>query len=163
VILLMLVIGSCHRYDEGGLLGQTSKHLFGGNSPNCSKTWVLNKYFVNDIDSTNLIIGENFDVIFTRIGVKELSYKVKTDLYYYEGFVDNPFKHITMGAQHSREDSAQCKIIDGQYKCQRNILYPEITNWGQYWKIVRLTRNDLILETDFQTSNKYKLIFSRKK
>jgi hypothetical protein len=55
ISFISFTLSTCKKYDEGGFVMLTKKHLFGGHKVGDSKTWKLDKYVVNGIDSTNLI------------------------------------------------------------------------------------------------------------
>ena len=55
--ILLLSLSTCKKYNEGGFVGLSRKHLFGEKKDGASKTWKLKLYEVNGIDSTHLIPG----------------------------------------------------------------------------------------------------------
>ena len=164
---LLLCSTACKKYPEGGFVNQTRKHLFGGNKVGDHKTWKLKRYEVNGIDSTYLIQGANsipnfYDqfVTFTYKG-REVSdkYDASTYIQNYSGTMIKKGTDLLIAYNWiNKEDSMQCKIINNQRFCQRNIFFPEFLKRNPAWQIKKLTREELILS--IQLTNSYKIILS---
>lgn len=171
---LLLFLGTCKRYDEGGFVNKTLKNLCGGKRIGSSKTWNLEKYEVNGIDSTFLIAGTsnipNYPkdfISFTNSSKGDPSpgYTAKTHLFDYRGKIGLADEYITLGYVDEildHNDSAQCKLISNSTICSRNIFFPEFNNYGKIWNIIKLTKKECILTSDFQLKNKYKIVLSFK-
>ena len=56
--LLSLLILSCKKFEEGGLVNKTKKRL-------SAQTWVLSKYLRNGVDETNLVLFINYEEKYT--------------------------------------------------------------------------------------------------
>lgn len=165
----ILFFSTCKKYPEGGFVNQTRKHLFGGNHVGDSKTWKLKLYEVNGIDSTYLIQGANSIpdfyekfVTFTYNG-KDPSptYSANTFTYEYGGVFDKLEKEITLGYDPNPKDSTQCKIIDNNTYCVRNLLFPEYNQYGKKWVIKKLTKKECVLESTLKLQNIYKIILTQ--
>jgi hypothetical protein len=158
------VLPTCKKYDDGGLLRLTRKHLFGGHKVGDSKTWKLEIYEVNSIDSTNLIntgglsdFYENF-VTFTLSDKNEGAYHVINNQYTYLGQIDLSYKVLNFAPENEKYkavDSAQCQIINNGQQCIRSILNPEMTAYTEVWHIKKLTKKHMILELYYSAKNAY--------
>ncbi len=102
LLMLLTFLTTCKKYDEGGLLRLNRKHLFGERKDGASKTWKLEKYEVNGIDSTYLIPGaniipnfyENF-ITFTLDNKEGYSFKANSYIFSYIGNLGfSPSKEI---------------------------------------------------------------------
>jgi hypothetical protein len=165
--LALLSLSTCKKYPEGGFVKQTCKHLFGSNKVGSSKTWKLKRYEVNGIDSTYLIQGANsipdFYEKFVTFKFKDNDgsphIESKTFTYEYGGSVDDTNKQLLIGMKNPTTplDSSQCKIINSQTYCVRNLLYPEYNSYGKLWNIKKLTKSELIIETNWNLKNNYKI------
>lgn len=65
-ILILIILSTCKKYEDGGIIRLNRKHLFGERKNNASKTWKLKLYEVNGIDSTQLIPEQIRYQIFMR-------------------------------------------------------------------------------------------------
>jgi hypothetical protein len=165
--LALLSLSTCKKYPEGGFVKQTCKHLFGSNKIGSNKTWKLKKYEVNGIDSTYLIQGANsipdfYEKFVTfKYSIFEVSpkFEATTFLWKFKGTVDDLEKKLNIGLfqNPTKEDSIQCKIIDNINYCNRNILAPELNSVGKKWYIKKLTRTELVIETNWNLKNNYKI------
>ncbi len=166
VFSFALVFNCCKKYDDGGFIGKTNKHLFGGSKVNSSKTWKLKLYEVNGIDSTYLIPGANTvpDFYAQFISFKLLD-DVKSSNYsasnYYFGTIDHSYKKILIGPSNSfnSQDSIQCYSKNNNLVCVRNILIPEIDSKKFLWDIKKLTKKEFIIT--IQLKNFYKIILAQ--
>jgi hypothetical protein len=169
---IFILLSTCKKYDDGGLLRLTRKHLFGGNDAGDNKTWKLDKYEVNGIDSTNLIntgglpdFYENF-VTFTLSDKREYAYEVNNHIYRYYGQIDLSYKQLLMALNkglYSNTDSTQCSGPIGSQTCVRSTLNPEVNiNPTKVWTIKKLTKKHLVLETDYRLQNSYRIELSNK-
>jgi hypothetical protein len=167
-LFFALVLTNCKKYPDGGFVHQTNKHLLGANKVGSSKIWKLKLYEVNGIDSTHLIQGANtipdfYDKFVTfKYSVKEVSIQhiTKTFTQNYIGYVDNKDKKILFAYDWlSHEDSMQCKKINNQLYCQRNVFFPEFLTRNPAWNINKLTKDELILKIEL--SNSYKIILTK--
>ncbi|MDP1802450.1 MAG: hypothetical protein Q8L81_13915 [Bacteroidota bacterium] len=157
ILLFALSFNTCKKYDEGGLVKQTCKHLFGGHKAGNSKTWKLKLYEVNGIDSTNLIQGSNFDNFITFKYVQSepsIEYRATTSFQNYSGTVSEK-KILIAYDWDTHNDSIQC---NNNY-CQRNILFPEFLNLNPRWEIKKLTSKEFIISIDLK--NSYKIILTQ--
>jgi hypothetical protein len=171
ISFISFTVSTCKKYNEGGLVKLTRKHLFGGHKIGDSKTWKLDKYEVNGIDSTNLIstggIPDFYEKHITfkytsRDEAKTDAYEANTFLYDYKGKIDRAFQYINIYFNHdplSKEDSSQCKSISNSQYCARNIFVPEIPATDHIWAIKKLTKRELILELR-RSVNKYKIVLT---
>jgi len=169
--LIFFAFITCKKYDEGGFIKQTNKHLFGHNKVGSSKTWKLKLYEVNGIDSTYLIQGANtipdfYEKFVTfKYEAKEVSVQIIATTFskIYGGSIDKTDKIMLIGmnAPISKNDSMQCNTINNQLYCVRNILFPEYNNYAKQWNIKKLTKNELILETNWKLKNSYKIILTQ--
>ncbi|MBK9282831.1 MAG: hypothetical protein IPM51_00765 [Sphingobacteriaceae bacterium] len=165
------VLLTCKKYDEGGWIRRTCKNLFGGNKVGDSKTWKLKKYEVNGIDSTYLIntggipdfYEKTIKFTYNSEGDPSIGYLANTFVYEYSGKIVPKSEYFTLGMSHwpiNQEDSAQCKSINSIYYCSRNLLFPELKDiYSKQWMINKLTKNELIIVSDYRLENSYKLIF----
>ena len=164
-LVLSMVLLTCKKYDEGGLVMLTRKHLFGGHKNGDSKTWKLKKFEVNGIDSTFLIntwgipdFYEKF-ITFKLVNAKEYKYEAYTFMHLYYGTLELSTKYFTLGpGSMNKEDSTQCKEISGIIYCARDILRPETFNGAYLWEIDKLKSNALVIPNS-QHKNRYKLFF----
>ena len=165
---LLLTLTTCKKYPDGGFVNQTRMHLFGGHKVGDSKTWKLKLYEVNGIDSTYLIQGagsipdfyEKF-VTFTYAD-KDPTYKYSANTFTQEyiGTISKTDKNILIAYDWiNQEDSSQCKKINNQLYCQRNILFPEFLKRNPVWEINKLTKNELIMSV--RLNNSYKIILNQ--
>ncbi|MBK6523498.1 MAG: hypothetical protein IPI93_03110 [Sphingobacteriaceae bacterium] len=165
---ILFLISDCKKYDEGGFVKQTRKHLFGNRKDGATKTWKLKLYEVNGIDSTLLILGANQipdfyeNYITFKLDNKEgFTYTAETFLCNYVGAIDNVYKEITITKPFPNHlDSLQCKVVGSNTICTRNLLLPEGFFTSSLWKIKRLKKDELII-TNENLKNKYKIIFSQ--
>lgn len=167
VSTLLISLSTCKKYEEGGLTRLTLKHLFGGNNVGDSKAWKLSKYEVNGIDSTIFVNLHNNIPDFSEAFIKfkyegstpSPHYSANTFLQNYTGSIDRVSKLLIIGfSWQTHEDSLQCKTINSQLVCERNILIPEFIKSGSYWKIVKLTKSEIILAITH--NNSYKIILT---
>lgn len=174
LILFALILCTCKRFDEGGFVKRTLKNICGGNKIGDSKTWNLEKYEVNGIDSTFLISGissipnypnDFITFTFSSKGDPSPGYTAKTHLYDYQGKIAFASRHLTLGYGNeilNHNDSVQCSSKFNPLICSRNIFFPELNNYGKIWDIIKLTKKECILTSDFQLKNKYKIVLSFK-
>jgi hypothetical protein len=168
---ILVVFTTCKKYDEGGLENLTRKHLFGGKKKGCTKTWKLKRFEVNGVDSTYLITGSGtipdfYDkfITFKNEGNTNgrIHYSANTFLWAYSGTIspsDVKMSCIMFDENLTKDDSLQCKSIDGNYYCNRNLLYPEFVNgYSKLWIIKKLTKSELVIELSDKQTNFYKLI-----
>ncbi len=171
IIIVLFTLSTCKKYPDGGFVNQTRLHLFGGHKVGDSKTWKLKLYEVNGIDSTYLIQGAGtipdfYDkfVTFKYVskGDPSIEYSASTFLCDYAGIFDYTYKQLTLGipVPLTRDDSMQCKIVDGTRYCSRNLLFPEFNNYGKLWNIQKLTKHECVLKTNHNLINSYKIILT---
>jgi hypothetical protein len=55
---LLLVFTSCKKFDEGGYLIRTKKNL--------AQTWVIDKYFIDNVDRTSELTIKNYSIQFSK-------------------------------------------------------------------------------------------------
>ncbi len=167
-LLFALLFNTCKKYPDGGYVNQTCKNLFGGSKAGNSKTWKLKYYEVNGIDSTNAIQGPNnipdfFDKFVTfTFDRADPSPKFTATSYIqnYSGSIAITDKVMVIGGYWTtHEDSVQCKVVNNQTYCQRNIFKPEFAFRGPYWDIKMLTKTKLVITT--QLNNFYKITLSQ--
>ncbi|MBA3665342.1 MAG: hypothetical protein H0W61_14180 [Bacteroidetes bacterium] len=156
ILLLLVLLTTCKKYEDGGWSNVAIKHLFGGNESNSNKSWKLKLYEVNGIDSTAYITTgngvtnfQNDEVKFTLTNARAHDYSYNTKIYY--------------AGLRFQEDKTSIGFDVIKYNCQnnlceRNIFNPEFNNYGFYWKIIRLKKSELILTGS--ANNTYKLIFT---
>ena len=167
----LVVFTTCKKYDEGGLENLTRKHLFGGKKKGCTKTWKLKRFEVNGIDSTYLITGAGtipdfYDkfITFKNEGNTNgyINFTAKTFLWEYIGVItpqDSKMACKMIDKNLTKNDSLQCKNIDGNFYCNRNLLYPEFINeYNKPWVIKKLRKDELVIELSDKQTNFYKLI-----
>jgi hypothetical protein len=173
--ILLILLSTCKKYDEGGLLVLRRKHLFGERKDGASKTWKLEKYEVNGIDSTYLIPGanlipnfyENF-ITFTLDNKEGYSFKAKSYIFEYSGFLgySSSKNIIIVGNKEilSSLDSSQCGYYNSILYCLRNVFIPEYYGPGgsQSWDILKLKKKEFILANN-KLTNKYKVILTYNK
>ncbi|MBL7918229.1 MAG: hypothetical protein JNM96_07510 [Bacteroidia bacterium] len=172
---LITLLSTCKKYDEGGLLRLNRKHLFGERKDFASKTWKLEKYEVNGIDSTYLIPGanqipdfyENF-ITFTLDNKEGYSFKAKSYIFEYNGNLGfYPSHELIIGNSfwpYDANDSAQCGFLNSNFYCLRNIFFPEynLTPGVKSWEIIKLKKNELII-VNRKLSNSYQINLSYNK
>lgn len=170
---MIVMLSNCKKYPEGGFVNQTRKHLFGGNDVGDSKTWKLKLYEVNGIDSTYLIQGANsipdfyekfVTFTYSEKGDPSVGYQANTYICDYQGKFDDVYKQLTLAILHrpiNKEDSLQCKTMNGVQYCGRNLFYPEFNNSNKLWDIKKLTKKECILESTFKLKHSYKIILSQ--
>ncbi|MES2132616.1 MAG: hypothetical protein V4506_09705 [Bacteroidota bacterium] len=172
ITFVLLTLSTCKKYPDGGFVNQTRMHLFGGHKVGDSKTWKLKLYEVNGIDSTYLIQGAGsipdfYDkfVTFTYTGKEgSAKYQANTFLYDYSGTIGTTYKEIALAISHdplNKQDSLQCKNINGTNYCSRNLLFPEINDYAKIWNIKKLTKKECALESTFHLKNSYKIILTQ--
>lgn len=164
-----LIFNCCKKYDDGGFVRQTRKHLFGGHKEGSSKTWKLKLYEVNGIDSTILIPEANNIpdfyskcITFTLTDKKFIDYNAVTFLHNLSGEIDDAYKNMSMGpltSNWTKEDSTQCFLKNNKTYCSRNIFLPEIQNRALLWNIIKLTKKEFIIT--IQLKNFYKIILTQ--
>lgn len=158
--ILLTTLIKCKKYPEGGLHLYANKNLIG--------KWKLEKYEVNDVDSTNLIITNNlqivkenyFDIEYSKPSYSfagfsgELLYRFRTDLSKKKtligGRIDGGITSVPLDSSH---------IYLGQGIYSRNILSPE--GKQTEWKILKLNSKHLIIE--HHSTKHYKIIFKNAK
>lgn len=152
----LIILSTCKKYDEGGYIYKTNKSLFGSSKIGSKKTWKLESYIVNGIDSTELIFGRDlFDKIVFEIFNKEgtPSHRTVAGNYNYSGYFSAKDKLILFSFDFKNYfDSIQCN----NGICQRNIFFPEILPRNPQWHITKLTKDDFII--NFSSKNDYKII-----
>ncbi len=170
--MLLTLLTTCKKYDEGGLLRLNRKHLFGERKDGASKTWKLEKYEVNGVDSTYLIPGsniipnfyENF-ITFTLDNKEGYSFKASSYIFDYKGQLGfSPSHDLTIVSSKkptNASDSAQCGYFGSSFFCLRNIFIPDFKgpNGSQAWTITKLKKNELIIANN-KLSKNYKIILS---
>lgn len=164
---IIITLCTCKKYEEGGFVQLSRKHLFGERRNNASKKWKLKLFEVNGIDSTNLIPGiiqiPNFHddfITFTLDNKDGYTGKANTFIFNYNinlGFspskelgvvyANSPMKHL---------DSTQCDL--SKNICTRNLLIPEFPRITSTWQIVKLKKNELIIIMNQR--NNYKIILT---
>lgn len=158
LIVLIMSLSYCKKYPEGGLHLFSNKNLIGG--------WSLEKYEVDYIDSTNLIITNNNELVknnFLEIGFSkpsynfsiysgEILYRFRTDLSSKKMLIGG---RVNGGITNTSVDSAYMNIGSGIYA--RNIFSPESKRTE--WKILKLNSKYLIIE---HHSNKYYKVILKK-
>jgi hypothetical protein len=159
---------TCKKYEEGGVIRVSRKHLFGERKDNASKTWKLKLYEVNGIDSTQLIMGVNqinnfYEKFITfKLDNKEgFTFKANTALYDYGGTLDQVYKEVILSYGHfplNNLDSSQCNYYNSTLVCSRSILLPEGFYTNKVWKIEKLTKKEFVIKND-GLENKYKIVF----
>jgi hypothetical protein len=165
---ILLFIGDCKKYEEGGITKLSRKHLFGERKDGASKIWKLKLYEVNGIDSTQLIPGasqisnfyEEF-ITFTLDNREGFTFKANTALYDYGGTIDQVYKNVAISYGHfplNNLDSSQCNYRGSSLICSRSILLPEGFYSNKLWKIDKLTKKEFII-TNNELKNSYKIIF----
>lgn len=163
---IIITLSTCKKYPDGGLVSLTYKHLFGGRKDAIKKTWELNAYIVNGIDSTNLIAGAqdipNFKKNFADFVVSDWRTKhfmVYRFLYSNSIEINKTEKTLkftsSLNAYFTQNDSSQCFTNNNTMYCERNILTPE-KNKTTTWNINKLTKNKLELTANLE--NNYKII-----
>jgi hypothetical protein len=165
IIFLSLTLSTCKKFNEGGLLALSRKHLFGERKDNASKTWKLKLYEVNGIDSTYLIPGTSqipnyYDQFITfKLDNKEgYTYKANTFLYEYFGYA-NYAGNKEIGISCSGGTFSQCRQINNTTICVRNILQPEGPFSKNNWHINKLTTSEFIFSLSLQ--NSYRIILTQ--
>lgn len=163
-LLFAMLFNTCKKYPEGGLVYSRIKNLFGKSKGLSKKSWKLNLYEVNNIDSTNLIQGSvlspssNGDFIIFE-NDKDNSQYSWTAVYFYSTGVDKEAKLLSFGSLLSanNNDTSQCFLKNNVSVCQRNIFNPERNKWLE-WDIRKLTETELIITK--QLINNYKIILT---
>lgn len=172
IAITLFTLSTCKKYDEGGIMRQGVRHLFGGRKEGSSKTWKLKLFEVNGIDSTFLIPGANgipdfyketitFTLINSERGKGSPEYSAVSFLYEHYGSFGLAYPEMTIGkypADYTKNDSLQCKTKDNILFCSRDLIFPEL-NKGFVWQISKLTKNEFIITT--QLRNSYKIIFTQ--
>jgi hypothetical protein len=165
-LTIILPLSTCKKYDGGGLVKLTRKHLFGGNDVGDSKIWKLKLYEVNGIDSTYLISSLNIPdfyekhITFTLTDKKQYGYSCSSYLFDHYGYLGASYKEMSVGklpTVYNGSDSAQCKIKNNNLICSRDILFPELGQSAFLWSIIKLTKHEFIMTTTLK--NSYKLKF----
>lgn len=158
LVICILLLPTCKKYDEGGFKRQTCKNLFGANKVGSKKTWKLKKYEVNGIDSTNFIQGSIFFQtitfeFFTKEGTPQ--HKTQSGNYNYSGYVSSNTNTILFAFDFkNKNDSIQCP----NNNCQRNIFFPEFFQRNPQWLILKLTKKEFIITTS--AINSYRIILT---
>ena len=67
LLITGLILLSCKKFDQGGLVSKTSKNLE-------DKTWKLDKYYRDGVDETTMLLITNFEETFTNDGSLMRSY-----------------------------------------------------------------------------------------
>lgn len=89
-----LILISCKKFDQGGLVSKTSKNLE-------DKTWKLDKYYRDGVDETNMLLISNFEETFNNDGSLMRSY------------TDNDGEQVSeTGKWTSQKDDKLLKISD---------------------------------------------------
>lgn len=165
---LSFILVTCKKYDEGGFVKQTNRHLFGHNKSGSNKTWKLKLYEVNGIDSTYIIPGNgsvldyyNKFITFKILSNENDSYSANNSFYNYSVNIDRAYKKLLIGPIRTIniEDSTQCYSINSNTVCVRNIFFPEVDAKTFLWKIIKLTKNEFILTIELK--NSYKIILTQ--
>ena len=169
--VLVLLLSTCRKYDEGGTIHAARRHLFGERKDNATKTWKLKLYEVNGVDSTYLIPGADkipdyYDRFITfkldnHIGS---TFSAQTHLYNYAGELGNAYKDIViamLSVPISAHASAQCSIINNDTICSRNLFRPLGYKGSSLWEITKLTKKELVLINNSSTENSCKIILSQ--
>ncbi|MFN8229898.1 MAG: hypothetical protein U0V03_03140 [Bacteroidia bacterium] len=155
VTFILFCLTTCKKYDEGGLQFRTVIKLFGGNKTGSSKKWYLKKYIVDGVDSTNQIKGYASDppIIF-RIENKEsgITFSIKNSIYLHVCGLS--YQYFAFGSIPTTKDTFQCDGLN----CQRNIFMPLLKAQNYFWDIKKLTYKELILESNFISNHKYRII-----
>lgn len=166
-LIIILSLTTCKKYPDGGLVSLTYKHLFGGRKDAIKKTWELDSYIVNGIDSTNLIAGiqdiPNFKKNFADFVINDWRSKdivVYRFLYKDHININKDEKSITFFTGmnylvYFPVDAIQCELKNNFYYCERNIFKPELKE-QTVWSIKELTKKKLVLTTTI--TNNYKII-----
>lgn len=89
-----LILLSCKKFDQGGLVSKTSKNLE-------DKTWKLDKYYRDGVDETTMLLISNFEETFNNDGSLMRSY------------TDNDGEQVSeTGKWTSQKDDKLLKISD---------------------------------------------------
>lgn len=89
-----LILLSCKKFDQGGLVSKTSKNLE-------DKTWKLDKYYRDGVDETTMLLITNFEETFNNDGSLMRSY------------TDNDGEQVSeTGKWTSQKDDKLLKISD---------------------------------------------------
>lgn len=165
--IIILALTTCKKYPDGGFVSLTYKHLFGGRRDAIKKTWELQSYIVNGIDSTEFIAGAqeipDFKKKFADFVIQD--WRLKDFIVYrflYNDYIEINKNQKTIifysdvnGIVNFPNDSVQCGLNNNVYYCERNIFNPEF-NKPTMWNISKLTKKKLELTTSLV--NHYKII-----
>ncbi|MGC6432724.1 MAG: hypothetical protein ACON4M_00855 [Crocinitomicaceae bacterium] len=94
LLITGLILLSCKKFDQGGLVSKTSKNLE-------DKTWKLDKYYRDGVDETTMLLITNFEETFNNDGSLMRSY------------TDNDGEQVSeTGKWTSQKDDKLLKISD---------------------------------------------------
>ena len=94
LLITGLILLSCKKFDQGGLVSKTSKNLE-------DKTWKLDKYYRDGVDETTMLLISNFEETFNNDGSLMRSY------------TDNDGEQVSeTGKWTSQKDDKLLKISD---------------------------------------------------
>jgi hypothetical protein len=167
ITIAFFTLIKCKKYDEGGFTKLSNKHLFGSNKTGSSKTWKLKKYEVNGIDSTSIIPGSGsvtdyYDkfITFRILSDENNSYSADNSFYDYSVNIDRVYKQLLIGPIRAinNQDSTQCYNVNSNIICVRNIFFPEVDAKNFLWNIIKLKKNEMIVE--IQLKNRYKIVLT---
>lgn len=136
LVFTVLLFNSCKKYPKDGhySLQTVNKRLSG--------TFILDKYIVNDIDSTNLIPP--------CVPIKYIDYGVKDGRYYYEFNSKNGLNGMDGGGLYNiinnKNDfrSSYSHVLAG-----KNILRQTPNGVDCIWHILKLTKSEFWIKQDF--------------
>ena len=143
LVTAILVFNRCHKYPQGGWTTNAVKHLTGSIFA-FEKKWILTKYMVNGIDSTDVVNGKikspftTSSIGFTRNFFEKTHSVCKTNRYTYNCILSDKRRHLSF-------ESMMVQPCSGS-SCEYDIFNPlKESNEIIVWKINKLTSKELSL------------------